>query len=212
MKRNEWKSGNEMEKQANSKLIYSFIHSITNLLMIVLCNSLHSLHSIQFKTRSKIIQFNQFIQFIQSMILSYLRWENQRFQLIQMKLRHHQTLLPKRHPIRHELPYFLLNPRGISALVLRAEPLQPFHPLLSTRLIVRFVLQLHAEPRVLFAEVFDLFLQRLLLLLLPLAAILRDFAVFLQAALALLLRLRALDGKGRDARTRWKETFTRGRS
>ena len=31
-------------------------------------------------------------------------------------------------------------------------------------------------------------------------------------ALALLLRLRALDGKGQDARTRWKETFTRGRS
>ena len=69
MKRNEWKSGNEMEKQANSKLIYpfiQFIHSITNLLMIVLRNSLHSLHSIQFKTRSKIIQFIQFIQFIHS--------------------------------------------------------------------------------------------------------------------------------------------------
>lgn len=46
MKRNEWKSGNEMEKQANSKLIYPFIHSITNLLMIVLRNSLHSLHSL----------------------------------------------------------------------------------------------------------------------------------------------------------------------
>ena len=193
-----------MEKQANSKLIYPFIHSFIH-------KSLDD-RSPQFPSFTTINKFSQFIQFIQSMILSYLRWENQRFQLIQMKLRHHQTLLPKRHPIRHELPRLLLDPGGVSALVLRAQSLQPLHSLLPTRLVVRFVLQLHAEPRVLFAEVFDLFLQRLLLLLLPLAAVLRDFAVFLQAALALLLRLRALDGKGRDARTRWKETFTRGRS
>lgn len=149
---------------------------------------------------------------IQSMTLTYLRWQNQRFQLIQMKLRHHQPLLPKRHPIRHELPRFLLDPGGISALVLRAQPLQPFHSLLSTRLVVRFVLQLHAKPRVLLAEVFDLFLQRFLLLFLPFAAVLRDFAVFLQATLTLLFRLRSLDWKGRDARTRWNETFSRSRS
>lgn len=129
-----------------------------------------------------------------------------------MKLRHHQPLLPKRHPIRHELPRFLLDPGGISALVLRAQPLQPFHSLLSTRLVVRFVLQLHAKPRVLLAEVFDLFFQRFLLLFLPFAAILRDFAVFLQATLTLLFRLRSLDWKGRDARTRWNETFSRSRS
>ena len=44
-------------KPIQNSSIHSFIHSITNLLMIVLCNSLHSIHSIQFKTRSKIIQF-----------------------------------------------------------------------------------------------------------------------------------------------------------
>ena len=183
----------------NSKFIHSFIQFVHKYPLID--------NSPQFPSNHPSIH-----SFIQSMIFTYLRWQNQRFQLIQMKLRHHQPFLPKRHPIRHELPRFLLDPGGISALVLRAQPLQPFHSLLSTRLVVRFVLQLHAKPRVLLAEVFDLFLQRFLLLFLPFAAVLRDFAVFLQATLTLLFRLRSLDWKGRDARTRWNETFSRSRS